>query len=68
QMVGGYDERMNGSPMGAPVPLVEESGEHATREPRSQDIAATVLHAFGLEGGRDYFIPGGYGYFDGVVG
>ena len=68
QMVGGYDEQMNGSPMGAPVPLVEESGEHATREPRSQDIAATVLHAFGLEGGRDYFIPGGYGYFDGVVG
>lgn len=68
QMVGGYDEAMNGSPMGAPVPLVEESGAPATRTPRSQDIAATVLHAFGLEGGRDYFIPGGYGYFDGVVG
>ena len=68
EMVGGYDEAMNGSPMGVPVPLVEESGTPATRPPRSQDIAATVLHAFGLEGGRDYFIPGGYGYFDGVVG
>lgn len=68
QMVGGYDEQMNGSPMGTPVPLIEESGMAATREPRSQDIAATVLHAFGLEGGRDYFIPGGYGHFDGVVG
>ncbi len=68
QMVGGYDETMNGSPMGAPVPLIEESGAPATRTPRSQDTVATVLHAFGLEGGRDYFIPGGYGYFDGVVG
>lgn len=68
QMVGGYDERMNGSPMGAPVPVIEESGDAAVRTPNSQDIAATVLHAFGLEGGRDYFIPGGYGYYDGVVG
>jgi len=68
QMVGGYDEAMNGSPMGAPVPLIEESGMAMTRTPRSQDIAATVLHAFGLEGGRDYFIPGGYGHYDGVVG
>ncbi len=68
QMVGGYDETMNGSPMGMPVRLIEESGAPETRTPRSQDIASTVLHAFGLEGGRDYFIPGGYGYFDGVVG
>ncbi|MFO0594242.1 MAG: DUF1501 domain-containing protein [Myxococcaceae bacterium] len=68
QMVGGYDESMNGSPMGVPVPLVEESGMQVTRTPKSQDIVATVLHAFGLEGGTDYFIPGGYGYYDGVVG
>lgn len=68
QMVGGYDETQNGSPMGVPVPLVEETGDHVSRDPKSQDVAATVLHAFGLEGGRDYFIPGGYGYFDGVVG
>ena len=46
-------------------------GEAATwlvLDPKSQDIVATVLHAFGLEGGTDYFIPGGYGYYDGVVG
>lgn len=67
-MVGGYDEAMNGSPMGAPVPLVEEDGSIATRTPKSQDIAATVLHAFGLRGGHDFFIPGGFGHFDGVVG
>lgn len=67
QMVGGYDERMDGSPMGLPVTLVEEGGERATRMPRSQDIAATVLHAFGLEPGKDFFIPGGFGIYDGVV-
>ncbi|EPX63313.1 hypothetical protein D187_005719 [Cystobacter fuscus DSM 2262] len=38
-----------------------------TRAPRSQDIAATVIRAFGLEPGEDFFIPGGYGSFDGVV-
>ena len=68
QMVGGYDESMNGSPMGAPVRVIEESGEALVRPPRSQDIAATVMHAFGLEGGRDFFIPGGFGHYDGVVG
>jgi Protein of unknown function (DUF1501) len=68
QMVGGYDETQNGSPMGVPVPMTEETGDVVTREPRSQDIAATVLHAFGLESGTDYFLPGGYGHFNGVVG
>ncbi len=68
QLVGGYDETMDGSPMGAPVPLLEESGARVTRAPRSQDIAATVISAFGLESGRDYFLPGGYGVFDGVLG
>ena len=34
----------------------------------SQDIAATVLHAFGLDGEHDSFIPGGSGHFEGVVG
>ncbi|MBZ4416480.1 DUF1501 domain-containing protein [Myxococcus sp. RHSTA-1-4] len=67
QMLGGYDETMNGSPMGVPVTLVEESGERVTRTPRSQDIAATVIRAFGLEPGKDFFIPGGYGVYDGVV-
>ena len=67
QMLGGYDETMIGSPMGAPVKLVEEGGERVTRTPRSQDIAATVIRAFGLEPGKDFFIPGGFGVFDGVV-
>jgi hypothetical protein len=67
QMLGGYDETMNGSPMGAPVTLVEESGQRVTRAPRSQDIVATAIRAFGLEPGKDFFIPGGYGVYDGVV-
>ena len=66
-MVGGYDETMNGSPMGAAVPMVEESGARLVRTARSQDVVATVLHGFGLEAGTDFFIPGGYGVFDGVV-
>jgi hypothetical protein len=68
QMVGGYDERLAGTPLGAPVPLIEEDGSVATRVPKSQDVAATVLSAFALEPGKDYFIPGGYGTFDGVIG
>ena len=67
QMLGGYDESASGSPLGAPVKLVEESGETATRPPTSQDIAATVISAFGLEAGKDFFIPGGYGVFDGAL-
>jgi hypothetical protein len=67
QMLGGYDETMDGSPMGTPVALVEETGQTVMRPPRSQDIAATVLRTFGLEPGKDFFIPGGYGVFDGVV-
>lgn len=67
QMIGGYDESMNGSPLGSAVELTEETGDVVTRMPRSQDIAATVLHAFGLEGGKDFFIPGGFGHFNGVV-
>jgi hypothetical protein len=68
QMVGGYDETMTGSPMGVPVPVVEETGMTVTRPVHSQDIAATVMRAFGLQPGTDFFIPGGYGYFDGVIG
>ncbi|MFY2560758.1 hypothetical protein ACN469_24350 [Corallococcus terminator] len=67
QMLGGYDETMNGAPMGAPVDLIEEGGERVRRAPRSQDIAATVLNAYGLRPGKDFFIPGGFGVFDGVV-
>jgi hypothetical protein len=66
-MLGGYDETMDGSPMGTPVSLIEESGATAVRAPRSQDIAATVLGSYYLESGKDFFIPGGYGIFEGVV-
>jgi hypothetical protein len=67
QMLGGYDEAAVGSPLGAPVGLIEESGETSVRPPTSQDIAATVIRAFGLEPGADFFIPGGYGVFDGAL-
>ncbi len=68
QMLGGYDETMGGSPLNVPVPIVEEGGTMATRNPRSQDIAATVINAFGLEPGKDFFIPGGYGVYQGIIG
>ncbi|MDC0744243.1 DUF1501 domain-containing protein [Polyangium mundeleinium] len=67
QMLGGYDETAQGSPLGAPVNLIEESGTKATRPPTSQDIAATVIRAFGLQPGKDFFIPGGYGEFEGAL-
>ncbi len=67
QMLGGYDETMDGSPMGTAVSLIEESGSAVVRAPRSQDIAATVLGSYYLKPGKDFFIPGGYGIFEGVV-
>ena len=67
QMIGGYDETMRGSPMGVPVSITEETGDQSMRTPNAQDVAATVLHAFGLQGGRDFFIPGGFGHFNGVT-
>lgn len=67
QMLGGYDEAATGSPLGAPVNLIEESGDKVTRPPTSQDIAATVIRAFGLQPGKDFFIPGGYGEFEGAL-
>jgi uncharacterized protein (DUF1501 family) len=66
QMLGGYDERMNGSPMGSPADILEESGSKTTRETKSQDIVASVAAGFGLEMGKDFFIPGGFGVFDGL--
>lgn len=67
QMLGGYDEAAQGSPLGAKVALIEESGAKAVRTPTSQDIAATVIRAFGLSPGKDFFIPGGYGEFEGAI-
>ena len=63
QMIGGYDEAMNGSPMGTPISLIEETGERSMRAPGSRDVAATVTAAFGVE---EQFIPGGYGVVDGI--
>jgi hypothetical protein len=67
QMLGAYDETMAGSPLGAPVALTSEDGAAERRMPQAQDVAATVIRAFGLEPGRDFFIPGGYGIFDGAL-
>ena len=67
QMIGGYDESINGTPLGSAVDLINEDGARETRMPKSQDVAATVMRAFGLEPGRDFFLPGGYGVFDGAL-
>lgn len=67
QMLGGYDETATGSPLGVPVPIIEETGKKSMRTPNSQDIASTVIQAFGLQPGKDFFIPGGYGLFDGAL-
>lgn len=69
QMLGGYDETapVGTSPLGVAVPIVEETGSKSTRTPNSQDVAATVLRAFGMQPGKDFFIPGGYGVFDGAL-
>lgn len=67
QMLGAYDEAAVDSPLGVATDMIEESGSKATRPPSSQDVAATVIRAFGLEPGKDFFIPGGYGVFDGAL-
>jgi hypothetical protein len=67
QMLGGYDETATGSPLGGSASIIEESGMKSMRAPRAQDVAATVIRAFGLEFGKDFFIPGGYGEFDGAI-
>jgi hypothetical protein len=70
RMIGGYDETATGSPLGAPVGLLDlESGTRArsVAMPRAADLAATIYRCFGLEAGRDYFIPGGYAEVEGVL-
>ncbi len=70
RMIGGYDETMNGSPLGKPVDVIniEEGGDSTiSRVPGAADAAATVYRAFGLEAGKDFFIPGGYGEIQGVL-
>ncbi|APR79347.1 Hypothetical protein A7982_04694 [Minicystis rosea] len=74
RMIGGYDETIDiakTSPLGVPVDIIDiEEGGSATskRVPRASDAAATVLRCFGLEAGKDFFIPGGYGEIAGVLG
>ena len=67
QMLGGYDETAQGSPLGGPVALLDDMGAKVTRPPISQDIATTVLRAFGLKPGPDFFISGGGLEFDGAI-
>jgi hypothetical protein len=69
-MIGGYDETMEGSPLGVPVDIIdiEEGGKtKSKRVPSAADAAATVMRCFGLEAGKDFFIPGGYGEIAGVL-
>lgn len=62
RMIGGIAD----GGLGAPVSLVEESGERSTRPPTARDVAATVMASFGIEG-ADAFLPGGYGVVEGIV-
>jgi hypothetical protein len=70
RMIGGYDETIAGSPLGRPVDVINiEEGAMTTtsRVPSAADAAATVYRAFGLEAGKDFFIPGGYGEIKGAL-
>jgi hypothetical protein len=70
RMIGGYDETMDGSPLGVPVDVIkiEEKGQVVKQAPSAADAAATVMRCFGLEAGHDFFIPGGYAEIKGVLG
>ena len=63
QMIGEFDEGSNGMP----VAITNEAGQLEMRPPKSQDTIATILTAFGMKPGDDFFLPGGYGVVDGVV-
>jgi hypothetical protein len=69
RMIGGYDESITGSPLGSPIEIIdlEEGGGSTTRVPRAADAAATIYRAYGLQAGKDFFIPGGYGEVAGVL-
>lgn len=64
QMVGGF----SGDELGAAVPITGEDGAKENRAPKSQDVIATILAAFGVAPGEGgFFLPGGYGVVEGVV-
>jgi hypothetical protein len=67
QMLGGYDETAQGSPLGAPVPILGADKAKVVRTATSADIAATVVRAFGLTPETDFRIPGSYGEFQGAL-
>ena len=62
-MIGSYLNMPN--TVGAPVDLVDESGETVSRAPRAQDTVATACRIMGMEM-EDFFLPGGYGEVVGI--
>lgn len=62
RMVGGIAD--NG--LGAPMAIIEESGEKSMRPPSARDVAATISAVMGLTT-KEAFLPGGYGVADGIV-
>ena len=65
-MVGNYDmepKSAGESAAGLPVDLVDETGTHIKRPPKSADIVTTALKILGVD---KFFIPGGYGEIQGV--
>lgn len=62
QMYGGFDQ----GPNGIPVTVREEDGRVVQRPLKSQDTIATILTAFGMHMGEDFFLPGGYAEVVGV--
>jgi Protein of unknown function (DUF1501) len=76
KMFGGYNEdapwlgstKDSGAfPGGVPVAITEEDGARSTRVPRASEVVSTVMAGFGLAPQKDFFIPGGFGVFDGAI-
>ncbi len=52
---------------GQAVSILEESGDVTQRIPKAADVVATICGAFGMQMGKDFFIPGGYGQIQGAI-
>jgi hypothetical protein len=65
--IGGFDfSGFSLGPRGKAVDVLEEGVTEAKRPPRAADVTATACRLMGLEPGKDFFIPGGYGEIAGV--